>query len=193
MSAIFGLIVSYLLGSLSSAVIVSRLFGFPDPRSQGSGNAGATNVLRTAGKKPAMYVVIADILKGFIAVIIARFIGLQGGLLGLVALAAVIGHIFPVFFNFKGGKGVATAIGGLFGLSLITGIGAAVIWLVVAYVTRYASLASLIALAAGAILTLLFHHPAFFFPVLLMTGLVAWKHKENIDRLKKGTESKINL
>ena len=193
MSSLIALVISYLLGSLSSAVITSRIFKFPDPRSEGSGNAGATNVLRTAGKKPALYAVIGDILKGFIAVIIGRLIGLEGAMLGLVAFIAVIGHIFPIFFGFKGGKGVATAIGSLLGLSIIMGISTALIWIVVAYVTRYASLASLIAIAAGALLTLIFHHPAYFFPVLLTAAVITWKHKDNIDRLKKGSESKIKI
>lgn len=193
MAALFALIISYLLGSLSSAVITARIFKFPDPRTEGSGNAGATNVLRTAGKKPALYAVIGDILKGFVAVIIGRILGLEGAMLGLIAFVAVIGHIFPIFFGFKGGKGVATAVGSLLGLSVIMGIATAVIWIVVAYVTRYASLASLIAIAAGALFTLIFHHPAYFFPILLTVGVITWKHKDNIDRLKQGTESKIKF
>ncbi len=193
MTAFFALIISYLLGSLSSAIITARIFKSPDPRTEGSGNAGATNLLRTAGKKPALFAVIGDILKGFVAVIIARLLGVEGAMLGLVAFVAVMGHIFPIFFSFKGGKGVATAIGGLLGLSIITGLSTAVVWIVVAYVTRYASLASLIAIAAGAILMLIFHHPAYFFPMLLILAVIVWKHKDNIDRLKQGKESKINF
>src|SRR5438105_7763771 len=133
------LIIAYLLGSISSAIIICRLQGLPDPRTQGSENAGATNVLRFADKKTAAMVFAGDFFKGFIAVILARFFGLTGGSLAWVLLAVVIGHIFPVFFNFKGGKGIATAFGGLLALSWPIAIVAALVWTGIAYVYRYSS------------------------------------------------------
>lgn len=193
MSTTIALLISYLLGSLSSAIITAKILKLPDPRTQGSGNAGATNVLRSSGKKPAMYTVIGDILKGFIAVIIGRMLGVDGAMLGIVALAAVIGHIFPLYFGFKGGKGVATAIGGILGLSIAVGAASAVVWAVIAYITRYASLASLVAIVAGFIFSIVFGHPGYAFSILCIAGVIAWKHKDNIDRLRNGTESKIEL
>lgn len=185
--------IAYLLGSLSSAIIVSKIFKTPDPRTEGSGNAGATNVLRIAGKKEAALVMVGDILKGSIAVWIGHAFHLHAFWLGCVAFAAVVGHIFPVYFGFKGGKGVATAVGGVLGLSFIAGIVMAAAWGVVAFITRYASLASLIAVALAPVLLLIFAKASFFIPAVLIAALIAWKHKDNIERLRNKTESKIEF
>tara|TARA_A100001015_G_C14992080_1_gene714426 strand:- start:403 stop:981 length:579 start_codon:yes stop_codon:yes gene_type:complete len=190
---IIALIISYLLGSLSSATITSKLLNTPDPREEGSQNAGATNMLRTAGKKAALYTVGGDALKGLIAVIIARIFGVNHTALALVALVAVLGHIFPVFFKFKGGKGVATAFGSILGISFIIAIASAIVWIVLAYITRYASLASVIAVIASVIFSILFGRLDITFPLFLLAILIIWKHKANIERLMQGKESKIKL
>lgn len=193
MANVICVVIAYLLGSLQTSVLLSKILKFPDPRTQGSGNAGATNVLRTIGKNQALATLIGDVLKGFIAVMIARIFGVTGFFLALTAFAAVAGHVFPCFFQFRGGKGVATGIGGLLLLSPFIAILAIVLWLVIVFTTRYVSLASLIAAGATPILILIFSKTAYFIPILLMAGLIIWKHKENIQRLRAGTESKVNL
>lgn len=193
MANVICVVIAYLLGSLQTSVLLSKILKFPDPRTQGSGNAGATNVLRTVGKNQALATLIGDVLKGFIAVMIARIFGVTGFFLALTALAAVAGHVFPCFFQFRGGKGVATAIGGLLLVSPFIAILVTVIWLVVVFMTRYISLASLISAAAAPILILIFSNTSYFIPILLMAGLIIWKHKENIQRLRAGTENKVNL
>jgi glycerol-3-phosphate acyltransferase PlsY len=185
------IIIAYLVGSLSSAVIVSKAMGLPDPRSEGSGNPGATNMLRLHGKLPAALTLLGDILKGFIPVLLAFLVGVGGTLLSFVALAAVIGHMFPVFFQFKGGKGIATALGGILVLSFWIAFVCAAIWLIIVATTRYISLASLIA-AVLAVILMLFAHTYYFLPLAIMALLIIWRHMENIDRLRAGTESKIN-
>ncbi len=193
MANIICALIAYLLGSIETSILLAKLFKFPDPRSSGSKNAGATNVLRTAGKNVALLTLIGDLLKGFVAVWIAHAFGVHGFFLAFAGLAAVIGHIFPCFFQFKGGKGVATAIGALLYLSVLTAIVVAVIWLVVVFMTRYISLASLISITAAPILILIFSKSAYFIPLLLIAALIIWKHKENIQRLQKGTEHKAKL
>ncbi len=193
MANIISVIIAYLLGSIQTAVILSKLFGFPDPRTQGSRNAGATNVLRTAGKNQALMTLIGDVLKGMLAVLIAKFLHAQPFFLALSALAAVAGHIFPCFFQFRGGKGVATAIGAILILSPVIAIILSIIWLVVVFMTSYVSLASLITCAAAPLLILIFSHTAYFLPILIMAGLIIWKHKDNIQRLRKGVEHKVKL
>ena len=191
-SFFISLAIAYLLGSLSTAIIASKIFKTVDPRTEGSMNAGATNVLRLAGKKQAIIVLVGDTLKGLIAVWIAAHVfGVQPFGLGLVALVAVIGHIFPVYFKFEGGKGVATAIGGVLGLSFISGILMIAVWIAIAFVTRFSSLASLAAVVLAPVFLLIFAKAAFFVPTALMAALIIWKHKENILRLRAGTESKI--
>lgn len=193
MSALIAIVIAYLLGSLSSAIIVSKIFKTADPRTEGSGNAGATNVLRIAGKKQAALVMVGDILKGLIAVWIGHLFHIHAFWLGLVAFAAVVGHVFPVYFGFKGGKGVATAIGATLGLSLLPGILMAVAWGAVALVTRYSSLASIIAVILAPIFLLIFAKVAFFIPSALIAALIIWKHKDNIKRLQNKTETKIEF
>lgn len=184
------IVIAYLVGSLSSAVIVSKLMHLPDPRANGSGNAGATNVFRLSGRVPAFITLACDVAKGFIPVLLAMIMGVANFALALVALAAVVGHIFPLYFKFKGGKGVATSLGVMLVLSFWVAVIGIIIWGVVVLLTRYVSLASLIASSVGAIL-ILFIHTSYFLPILVATLLVIWKHKDNIERLKAGTERKM--
>ncbi len=167
--------------------------GLPDPRTEGSGNPGATNVLRLAGKQAASLVLIVDGLKGFIPVILARLVGVSGFALGLIALAALLGHIFPLYYKFKGGKGFATALGTLFGLSLVAGLLAIITWGIVVYFTKYSSLGAIVTALLMPLYVLIFSHAAYFFPVLIMTIILIWRHWENIERLRAGTENKITL
>ena len=193
MSALIALIIAYLLGSVSSAIIISKIAKIPDPRTAGSGNAGATNILRLSGKKEAALVLACDLLKGLIAVWIGHLFGIQGFMLGMVGLVAIVGHIYPLYFKFKGGKGVATAVGATLGLSLISGFLMAITWTVVALTTRYSSLASIIAVILAPVFLAIFSHGAYFIPSALIAALIVWKHKENITRLKSNTENKIEF
>lgn len=194
--ALFILLVTigYLMGSICSAVIVCRVFSLPDPRIEGSKNPGATNVLRLAGKHYAAIVVIADILKGTLPVLLGKVLGADPTVLGFTALAAVVGHIFPVFFGFKGGKGVATALGGLLGLQFMVGIVAVATWLTIANFSRYSSLASIITIIFTPIFSLMIvGNVAVFPPLALMTLLILFKHRYNITRLMDGVEPKLQF
>ena len=193
MSSLIAIIIAYLLGSISCAIVISKIYKTPDPRVEGSGNAGATNVLRIAGKQQASMVLIGDMLKGLIAVLVGHLLHVTGFKLGLVGFAVVVGHVFPLYFGFKGGKGVATAIGAVFGLSLISGILMAAAWGAIAFTTRYASLASIITVILAPVFLLIFAKAAFFIPAVFIAALVIWKHKENIKRLQNKTESKIEF
>lgn len=193
MMPIIAIVIAYLLGSLSTSILLSKILKTPDPRTEGSGNAGATNVLRILGKKEALIVLVGDILKGLIAVLIGYAFQVSGFMLGLVAFAAVIGHVFPLYFKFHGGKGVATAIGGILGLSFLSGVLMAVIWVVVAFITGYASLASMVSVIVAIVLLLIFSNTAYFVPAVLIAALVVWKHMDNIKRLQSKTEDKIDL
>ena len=189
-------IVAYLVGSLSFAVIVSRLYGLPDPHTYGSGNPGATNVLRTGRKSAAVFTLLGDALKGFVVVWSARFFAADWGLdataIALAALAVFAGHLFPVYFGFKGGKGVATAAGILLALSLWLGLAVAAVWLIVLVATRYSSGSSLAAAAAAPVLSgLILGWNAIAVAVLAMTALIFYRHRANIRRLLAGTESKV--
>lgn len=190
----FLLILAYLMGSICSAVIVCKTFNLPDPRTEGSKNPGATNVLRIAGKKYAIMVLVIDLLKGTIPVLIARMFGVDMMFLGFIALAAVVGHMYPIFFNFMGGKGVATAIGALLGFQGVVGIMVVATWLLLAKFTRYSSLASIVSICLAPFYALLVIGEIGVFPPLFVIALlILSKHKENISRLLEGTESKINL
>lgn len=194
MATLVILVIAYLLGSISCAILVCKLAGLPDPRSQGSGNPGASNVLRLAGKQYAAYTLIGDALKGFIPVIIATVFGLNGLILGLVAFAAVLGHMYPLFFKFQGGKGVATALGCYFALSFPLGLIAVAVWAGVAYAFKYASLASLVAIAVTTILSLfLVHDHGCILGLLLIAAAIAYQHRENIQRLRQGTEATLSF
>lgn len=185
------IIIAYLVGSLSSAILVCKAMSFPDPRTEGSGNAGATNVLRIGGKLPAILTLVGDLLKGFLPVLIAYFFGVWGFLLAVVVLAAVVGHIFPLFFKFQGGKGVATLFGAMLVLSFPIALISLIVWIAVIAISRYISLASLIAVVLGTLL-ILFFRTIYFLPVLIAAVLIIWRHVENIQRLKAGTENKFN-
>ena len=187
---------AYLIGSLSFAVIVSRAMGLHDPRSYGSGNPGATNVLRSGNKAAAVLTLVLDALKGFVPVVLVmRFgapIGLDEGTVALVGLAAFVGHLWPVFFHFKGGKGVATAAGVLFGLNPLLGAATLATWLIIAFFFRYSSLASIVAAAFAPFYQLLIWGGGEVAgAVLLMGVLLVFRHKANIRKLLAGTESKI--
>lgn len=186
-------IIAYLLGSVCSAILVCKALGLADPRTEGSKNPGATNVLRIAGKKAALFVLITDALKGFIPVLLAKMVGISGFALALIALISLLGHIFPVFFQFKGGKGVATTIGAVFGLSLFVGFIALITWGAVLYFSRYSSLAAIVTALLLPIYVLIFASAAYFLPVLIMAAILLWRHWDNIQRLKAGTETKATF
>ncbi len=189
---IYLLIASYLIGSISSAVIICKILGIPDPRTQGSKNPGATNVLRLGGKKIAAFVLMFDGLKGATPVIIGHYLELGLTQLTLIALCAFFGHIFPVFFRFRGGKGVATYLGGLIAINLFVGLIFSVIWLLVAKVLKTSSLAALIATALS---------PFYFYfitgdmastlIITLISLFIFYTHRGNIKRLIKKEEDVI--
>lgn len=189
---LFAVAFSYLLGSVCSAVIVCRLFSLPDPRAEGSKNPGATNVLRLAGKKYALMVLVVDMLKGFIPVLLIKALG--GGLilLGFTCFFAVIGHMYPLFFGFKGGKGVATAMGGLLGLHLMLGVSAITTWLLIVHFSHYSSLASIVSMMLSPFYGIvIMRHVDIFLPLIIMSLLILYKHRHNINRLIDGNEPKI--
>lgn len=185
-------LLGYLLGSLSSAVLVSRMLGLADPRTTGSRNPGATNVLRYGGKRAAILTLAGDVAKGVIAVVLARLATDDSPTLALTALATCVGHLYPVFFGFRGGKGVATALG--VWLALVPWVGALLLgtWLLVALVFRYSSLAALVAALAAPLYVLwLEPRPAYLAVAAAMTALLIWRHRSNIRNLIAGTEGKI--
>jgi glycerol-3-phosphate acyltransferase PlsY len=190
---IVAIVIAYLLGSVSSAIIVCKVARAPDPRSQGSGNPGATNVLRVAGKKLAIMTLAGDVLKGVLAVMIARILGLSEYPLALVGLAAFLGHLYPLYFKFKGGKGVATGVGVLFTLSPLLGVVATITWLIIVKIWPYVSLASLVTAVLVPFYALLLQEPAYFIPLVVMALFIMWRHRGNIDRLRTGTESILKL
>ncbi len=183
---------AYLLGSISSAIIVCRLLGLPDPRGEGSGNPGATNVLRIGGKKAAAATLIGDMLKGLIPVLIAKFLGAGITVQALVAVAAFLGHLYPVFFGFRGGKGVATALGVLLGLHWPVGLLTIATWLVIAKVFKVSSLAALLSILVTPIyIWWLIPERSLIIAMLFMGTLLFWRHRSNIRNLLEGNESKI--
>ncbi len=183
-------IISYLLGSIPFGIVMARVFGLGDLRQIGSGNIGATNVLRTGNKFAAFLTLLGDSGKGAAAVLIARAVFGEPSA-GIAALFAMLGHLYPIFLKFKGGKGVATFLGTLLALSWPVGLLACGTWLLVAVVTRYSSLSALIAALMAPIYTALFYHLHGAVLVLILTALIFYKHRENIARLRAGTESKI--
>lgn len=194
-------LLAYLIGSLSFAVIVSKAFGLKDPRSYGSKNPGATNVLRSGNKAAAVATLLLDALKGFLPVLLVRLFGgdygLGDGTVAAVGLAAFIGHLYPVFFQFKGGKGVATAAGVLFGISWVLGLATLATWLIVAFFSRYSSLAALAAAVFAPFYYLLGDRTAWYVDkriavaLVIISALLIYRHRENINKLLKGTESKL--
>lgn len=185
--------IAYCLGSLSTAVVISKLAKLPDPREEGSKNPGATNMLRLVGKQFATMTLLGDMLKGIAAVLIGRLLMQSGFNLSLIALSVFLGHVYPIFFGFKGGKGVATFLGSLVALSPMTGLVAIVTWLIIALVFRYSSLAALITAALSPLYAIMFHHMHYILCLIMIAVLLFWRHRANIERLKNHTEQKIHL
>ena len=189
-------IAAYLIGSLSFAVIVSKYYGMDDPRTYGSGNPGATNVLRSGKKKAAALTLLGDALKGLVAVILARCLqdalNLSDITIAAVAVAALVGHMWPIFFGFKGGKGVATALGVLLALSPATALVCAAIWLVMAFGFKVSSLAALVATVAAPLVAFwLMPYSSWAWATVIIAVLVLYRHKSNIQNLLQGKEGKI--
>lgn len=192
MQTALAILAAYLLGSVPFAMISSKLFGLADPRTYGSGNPGATNVLRSGNKKAALFTLLGDALKGWVAVFAAQQYGLSDSSVGLVALAVFLGHLYPVFLKFKGGKGVATAAGVLIALDPVLGLAVLGTWLFVAFASRYSSLAAVLAAALAPVYAALLHgaaHPSIVVGIIAMA--LIGKHWQNIQRLLAGQESKI--
>lgn len=186
------IIASYLIGSLSSAIIVCKIMGLPDPRSEGSGNPGATNVLRFGGKKAAAITLTGDMVKGLIPVIIVKALGANALVVSLVGLASFLGHLYPVFFQFKGGKGVATMLGVMFGFSWWIGLATAGTWLFMAKIVKISSLSALVATALAPVYVWYwFNTTASIAVTVVMTVILFWRHRSNITNLVKGTEDSI--
>ena len=193
---LMAVLLAYAIGSLSFAVIVSKLMGLSDPRTYGSGNPGATNVLRSGNKAAAVLTLLLDALKGFVPVLLVKLYGpahgLEEGTLALVALAAFLGHLWPVFFHFKGGKGVATAAGVLLGLNVWLGVATLATWIIIAAFTRYSSLAALVAAVFAPFYQVLIWGGGPIASVVFVMGAVLiWRHRANIVKLMNGTESKL--
>jgi len=196
MPSLIALLLAYLIGSISFAVLVSRTMGLSDPRSYGSGNPGATNVLRSGNKLAAILTLVGDAAKGAVAVLLAQAFAARFGFTSLVitcaGLAAFIGHLYPVFHRFQGGKGVATAAGVLLALSPALGLCTLGTWLLVAVITRYSSLAALLAAVCAPLFAWwLLGANAVIVPIAIMSVLLIWRHRQNIAKLAAGTESRI--
>ena len=186
------IISAYLLGSLSSAIITCRLLGLPDPRNEGSGNPGTTNVLRIGGKKAALITLAGDFLKGFLPVLAAQALTEKPLIIAATLVAAFVGHLLPIFFRFQGGKGVATAAGCLFGLALPIGLTAVASWIMIAALTRLSSLAALITAVCAPVVThWVLQEPTYTAGVALMAGMIVIRHHQNIKKLLSGSESRI--
>jgi len=185
-------VAAYLIGSLSAAIIVSKLMRLPDPRTQGSKNPGATNVLRYGGKKAAAITLLGDALKGFIPVLAAKLLGQGHGNLEIIAMAAFFGHLYPVFFQFKGGKGVATALGVFLAMSLPVALSMLGTWLIMAFVFKISSLAALTAAALAPLFVWYWEPDAWFIGMsAVLSVILVWRHRSNIKNLLRGSEGKI--
>ena len=194
-------LLAYLIGSLSFAVIVSRLMGLNDPRTYGSKNPGATNVLRSGNKAAAVVTLLLDAIKGWVPVVLVKWLGkaygLEDGTVALVGLAAFLGHLYPVFFGFAGGKGVATAAGVLVGIEPLLGLATALTWVIVAAFMRYSSLAALMAAVFAPVYYLFGDRLAWYSDekiasmLVIMSALLIYRHRENIGRLIQGKESRL--
>ena len=192
---------AYLLGSLSFAVIVSRAMGLKDPRTFGSKNPGATNVLRSGSKAAAIVTLLLDAVKGWLPVVLVRWFGkpygLEDGTIALVGLAAFVGHLWPVFFRFQGGKGVATFIGVVFGIDLVLGLATGATWLIIAFFLRYSSVASMASAVFAPVYYLFgdriqwYAEKPVLFGLFVMALLLIVRHRENINRLLQGNESRL--
>jgi len=194
--SLVAIVLAYLLGSVSFAVLVSRAMGLADPRSYGSRNPGATNVLRSGSKAAAVLTLLGDGAKGWLAVILARAFGVRWGFdegtIALVALAVFVGHLYPVFHRFHGGKGVATAAGVLLALHPLLGIGTMLTWLLVAFFFRYSSLAAIVAAVFAPLWNLFLFGPGpNALAITVMSALLLWRHRGNLEKLIQGKESRI--
>lgn len=191
MSTLIAIVIAYLFGSISSAIIVCKIMGLPDPRTEGSRNPGTTNVLRLGGKKAAVITLLGDVLKGVVPVLLAKWDGFDAFSLSLIAFAAFLGHLYPIFFSFKGGKGVATAFGCLLALAWPLGAALAVTWIIIAFVFRYSSLAALTAACLAPFYAVYFTDPSITIMTSVISLLLIMRHRQNIYNLFSGKESKI--
>jgi glycerol-3-phosphate acyltransferase PlsY len=196
MNTVIAVVLAYLIGSISFAIVISRLFGLSDPRRHGSGNPGATNVLRTGNKAAAALTLLGDAAKGFVVVWFVRHLGPDYGLMrldvALVAVAVFAGHLWPVYHGFKGGKGVATAAGILLAINLWLGVATIVTWVIIAFFFRYSSLAALVAAVFAPLYYLLLFGPdGKALALLVISALLIWRHQANIGRLIAGKETRI--
>ena len=196
MTMLVFMLIAYLLGSVSFAVITSRLFRLPDPRTYGSKNPGATNVLRSGKKAAAVFTLLGDAGKGWLAVVLAQYFmqswNLPGGVVAVVALAVFLGHVFPIFLRFQGGKGVATAVGVLLGLNLWVGLLAIITWVLVVIIWRISSLSALVAALLAPVNAVIFlGFDVNTLAILIMSLILIWRHKSNIVNLVAGKESRI--
>jgi acyl phosphate:glycerol-3-phosphate acyltransferase len=183
---------AYLLGSIASAILICRLFSLSDPRSEGSGNPGATNVMRLHGKKAAILTLAGDVLKGAIPILLAKVMGSSELIVALCGLAAFLGHLFPLFFKFKGGKGVATLIGVLFATHWLLGLAYVSTWTITALIFRYSSLSALIAAALTPLYSwFILENINFLICHSIMVIILIWRHRSNIQKLIAGTEGKL--
>lgn len=188
---LLAILIAYLFGSISSAVVVSKIMKLPDPRTEGSKNPGATNVLRIGGKKAAIATLLGDMLKGVIPVLAAEIYGFDALSLSLITFAAFIGHLYPVFFRFQGGKGVATALGCMLALAWPVGLAMIITWLFMAFTFRYSSLSALTAAVLAPLYTWYFTNWDYTIMVCVMSILLIYRHRSNIRNLCTGKESKI--
>lgn len=187
------ILLAYLLGSISTAIIVCRIAGYPDPRTEGSSNPGATNVLRIGGKKAAAVVLLLDMFKGVLAVSVAHWFEVSAPILALTGLAVFLGHLYPVFFGFDGGKGVATGLGVQYAIAWQLGLFVTLIWLFIAKVLKMSSLAALVAMTLAPVFVWWLGLPReILWMQLVITALLVWRHRSNIQRMVNGTEDAIN-
>lgn len=191
LDTLIAILIAYFFGSFSSAIIVCKVMGLPDPRTQGSRNPGATNVLRIGNKKAAIMTLLGDVLKGAIPVLAAKWYDFNAISMSLITLAAFIGHLYPIFFRFEGGKGVATAFGCLSALSWPAGIALFITWLVVAIISRYSSLAALITAAMAPFYMKYFTNFYYAVTTFMISLLLIYRHRKNIANLLTGKEKKI--
>lgn len=188
--ALIGL--AYLFGSVSAAIIICRMLGYDDPRLHGSKNPGATNVLRLYGKQAAIMTLAGDLLKGLIPLLVGKVLGAPDWVLAAMGVAAFLGHLFPVFFGFKGGKGIATFIGVLYGYAWPLGVFFMLEWCIIAYLFKYSSLAALVAASSVLIIiNMLLPAPYYLIACVVMVTLIFWRHQSNIKNLINGTEGKL--
>lgn len=187
---VLAVVVAYLFGSLSSAVIICKLFGLPDPRVTGSNNPGATNVYRLGGKVPALLTLSFDVLKGMIPVWVSYFLGISPLFLGIIAVAACLGHIFPLYFQFRGGKAVATALGTMFPVAWEMALLLIATWLLVFRIGKVSSLAAIITVTLAPFYAY-WIKPQYTVPTIMISILIIWRHQANISRLRDGSEQRI--